>query len=100
MSDLFCPACGREETTGTVYPPHCTCGGLWSARDLNSYRVRSDRSASFVTPLWRDPRDPRLWWKREDLSRTGSFKDRGAETLIGLARRAGAARLVLDSSGS
>jgi threonine synthase len=100
MSDLFCPACGREETTGAIYPPRCRCGGLWSARDPEAYRVPRDPVAVFLTPLWLDPRDPRLWWKREDLSRTGSFKDRGADVLVGLARRAGASRLVVDSSGS
>jgi threonine synthase len=51
-------------------------------------------------PLWPDPSDHGLVWKREDLNPTGSFKDRGAETLIEVARDAGAERLVLDSSGS
>ncbi len=52
------------------------------------------------TPLWPDPVDRDLLWKREDLNRTGSFKDRGAEALAAVAVQAGATRLVVDSSGS
>jgi threonine synthase len=52
------------------------------------------------TPLWPDPRDAGLLWKREDLNRTGSFKDRGASVLAALAVQCGARKLVLDSSGS
>jgi len=39
-------------------------------------------------------------WKREDLQRTGSFKDRGASVLAALARERGAGEAVVDSSGS
>lgn len=98
MNDLWCPRCGGETGTGPVYPPFCACGGLWRARRPSDYRV--DRASGFVTPVWKDPREALVWWKREDLSRTGSFKDRGAECVIGLAKRAGATRLVVDSSGS
>ncbi|HET9235303.1 MAG TPA: pyridoxal-phosphate dependent enzyme, partial [Candidatus Eisenbacteria bacterium] len=100
MNDLWCPRCGGEAKTGSVYPPLCTCGGLWNARRPSDYRVNRDPAQRFVTPVWKDPRESNVWWKREDLSRTGSFKDRGAESLIGLAKRAGASRLVVDSSGS
>jgi threonine synthase len=100
VADLVCPACGREESTGPTYPPVCTCGGLWQARDPRSYRVETNPAERFETPIWKDPQAEEVWWKREDYSRTGSFKDRGAETLIGLAARVGAKRLVVDSSGS
>ena len=100
MNDLGCPRCDGEASTGPVYPPVCACGGLWRARPSSDYRVERDRAGRFVTPVWKDPRDAAVWWKREDLSRTGSFKDRGAACLIGLAKRVGASRLVVDSSGS
>jgi len=100
VGDLVCRACGREETTGPVYPPGCSCGGLWRARDPEAYRLARNPTERYETPLWKDPRAENVWWKREDHSRTGSFKDRGAETLIGLANRVGARRLVVDSSGS
>lgn len=100
MNDLWCPRCDGEAKTGPVYPPRCACGGLWRAREPSAYRVERDRASHFVTPVWKDPREHAVWWKREDLSRTGSFKDRGAESLIRLAKRVGASRLVMDSSGS
>jgi len=53
-----------------------------------------------MTPLWKDPADNRITWKREDLNPTGSFKDRGAESLMDVAVRSGARELVLDSSGN
>ena len=100
MNDLWCLRCDAEAKTGPVYPPLCACGGLWRARQPSEYRAPREASERFVTPIWKDPRDPEVWWKREDLSRTGSFKDRGAQCLIGLAKRVGASELVVDSSGS
>lgn len=100
MGDLVCSACGGEGRTGPVYPPTCDCGGLWQARSPETYRLERDPAERYETPIWKDPVTENLWWKREDYSRTGSFKDRGAETLIGLASRVGAKRLVVDSSGS
>jgi threonine synthase len=98
MGDLLCPACGAEATTGPTYPPRCACGSLWSARDPEGYLEGIPAAAP--TPVWSDPGDAALWWKREDLTRTGSFKDRGAEVLVRAALRGGATALVLDSSGS
>jgi threonine synthase len=99
VSDLLCVACGRTSRTAAVYPPRCVCGGLWSAADPSLYAIRS-ADVGAPTPLWPDPVDRDLLWKREDLNRTGSFKDRGADTLAAVALRAGATRLVVDSSGS
>jgi threonine synthase len=102
MNDLVCPACGREGRTGATWPYRCVCGGLWSARDPEAYAIpgASDREARPPTPLWEDPARPGTLWKREDLQRTGSFKDRGAAVLARLARERGASRVVVDSSGS
>ena len=100
MGDLVCTACGGEATTGPTYPPVCRCGGLWRARDPEAYRLEREPAERFETPIWKDPQADNVWWKREDYSRTGSFKDRGAQTLIALASRVGARRLVVDSSGS
>jgi len=96
MNRLRCPGCGAVAVTGPTYPPRCGCGREWGvAEDVPpSVFAREPR------PLWPDPRDPELLWMREDLNPTGSFKDRGAEVLIGVALAAGARRLVLDSSGS
>ena len=96
MNDLRCPACGREGRTGPTYPYRCLCGGLWSMTDPGVYPVE----ATWTTPIWPDPIDPDLLWKREDLGVTGSFKDRGAAVLVPLAARCGADALLVDSSGS
>lgn len=100
--DLRCPGCAGEAATGATYPSRCSCGDLWIARDAEVYGgLATDRGpAGFITPLWPDPRDPDLLWKREDLNRTGSFKDRGAEVLVDLAVKRGARSGVVDSSGS
>ena len=73
---------------------------MWRAAAVGSAETEAGRGADGAAPLWPDPGDPRLWWKREDLNRTGSFKDRGAAVLAAVATAAGAERLVLDSSGS
>jgi threonine synthase len=98
--DLRCSACGREETSGPIYPPTCACGGLWQAINPAIYLQGIPDDLAHRTPIWRDPRDAALFWKREDYLRTGSFKDRGAVVLVAWARRCGATRLVADSSGS
>ncbi len=102
MNDLLCPACGREARTGPTYPFRCICGGLWIARAPELYPVSEagDEGVQPPIPLWADPGDARLRWKREDLNATGSFKDRGAAVLAAVAQRAGAEALVVDSSGS
>lgn len=98
MTDLVCARCGRTERTEAVYPARCSCGGLW---DLPGTAAAPAAAPDAVpTPLWEDPEEPGLVWKREDLNPTGSFKDRGAEVLAALGRERGAARFVLDSSGS
>lgn len=99
MNDLRCPACGREAATGVTYPYRCLCGGLWSAAG-GAYRDLLAEARRVPTPLWRDPQRPDVVWKREDLGPTGSFKDRGAAVLIGLAASVGARNLIVDSSGS
>lgn len=96
-NDLLCPECGREARTGAVYPFTCICGGLWTA---NPEADAFPASGFHPTPLWRDPRYPSIWWKREDLNPTGSFKDRGAVVLAALAAECGAEQMVVDSSGS
>jgi threonine synthase len=96
MTDLFCPRCRRTARTEATYPPRCSCGGLWGLGGDPGVDV----IAAVPTPLWDDPVDPGLVWKREDLNATGSFKDRGADVLAALAAARGAERFVLDSSGS
>ena len=102
MNDLVCRSCGREGRTGPTWPVRCLCGGLWSAAAPELYPAPGVEEEGVIepVPLWPDPMDHDLWWKREDLNGTGSFKDRGATVLAAVAERSGARSLVLDSSGS
>lgn len=96
MMDLLCTRCGGMARTEATYPPRCSCGGLWGPGEDSGVPA----PPAFPTPLWEDPVDPGLVWKREDQNATGSFKDRGADVLAALAVARGARRFVLDSSGS
>ena len=96
MNKLNCGSCGEIVETTAVYPPRSRCGALWSIPNL----MTGSLDGHGATPLWQDPEEADLVWKREDLNLTGSFKDRGAGSLAGIARAAGATTLVMDSSGS
>ena len=52
------------------------------------------------TPLLRFRNDADLWLKCDHLLPTGSFKDRGAEVVTGLAVELGVEQVVVDSSGN
>ena len=95
MNNIEC-GCGRRLIPGPVYSPECDCGGLWSFGSSPA----PPEPTPWTAPLWKDPVDPSLFWKREDLNPTGSFKDRGAHALAGWAQEYGATSLVADSSGS
>jgi threonine synthase len=53
-----------------------------------------------LTPLVAAPGRPGVALKLDHVMPTGSFKDRGAVLLVGLADRLGVSRLVADSSGN
>jgi threonine synthase len=52
------------------------------------------------TPLLRWKEDADVWLKCDHLLPTGSFKDRGAEVMTGLAVELGVEEMVVDSSGN
>lgn len=53
-----------------------------------------------ATPLVRWSRTDDVWLKCDHLLPTGSFKDRGAQVIAGLALDLGARHVVVDSSGN
>ena len=80
-----------------------TTAGTWSGRGLWRYRadllirgepVTLGEGATPIVPY------EKLRLKLEGISPTGSFKDRGAATVITAARAAGARTVVEDSSGN
>jgi threonine synthase len=98
VPDLVCSACGLR-TSPDPRRFRCACGGVVDL-DGPADVVPVDLGA-VATPLVRLP-DPDLdvRLKLEGLSATGSFKDRGAATLIGFLAGAGVERAVADSSGN
>jgi threonine synthase len=116
---LGCPDCGRTYPAGPDEPWRCDCGsplelpeptlpdrpievdasrGLWAFEEL----LPVDRTVSLgegFTPLVDAPE----WaasFKLEYVFPTGSFKDRGATTLLSRAADLGVARVLEDSSGN
>ena len=115
-----CSACGRSwALTELVW--RCSCGGLLdlvgpvvdplpagpgpaAASPLVRYRDALPAGAAAVdlgmavTPV--GELRPGWWVKADYEHPTGSFKDRGAAVMVGLAAALGVARLVVDSSGN
>ncbi len=100
-----CVRCGRAWALADA-PWSCPCGGLL---DLIGpvvdplaapwpYPWEKVSLGEAPTPI-RELR-PGLWVKMEQHLPTGSFKARGAATMIGLAAGLGARRVVVDSSGN
>ncbi len=100
-----CARCGRAWALADA-PWSCPCGGLL---DLTGpvidplaepwpYPWEKVTLGEAPTPI-RELR-PGLWVKMEQHLPTGSFKARGAATMIGLAAGLGARRVVVDSSGN
>ncbi len=91
-----CVACGSR------WPPdatrwRCDCGGALVLADDGGASVEPVSMGEGSTPLV-DLGRARA--KDETVNPTGSFKDRGAAVLLGLARAVGAEWVVADSSGN
>ncbi|WP_049934962.1 pyridoxal-phosphate dependent enzyme [Haloplanus natans] len=118
-ADLVCPDCGRTFADRW----RCSCGaplefasaprpdgpapefaafdsrrGLWAFSDFLPVERRVTLGEGF-TPLVEAP-DPNVSFKLEYVSPTGSFKDRGAATVVSRAVELGADRVIEDSSGN
>ena len=120
---LRCPACGATYDGGPAEPWRCSCGhaldfaadprpaggppafedldtrrGLWAFADFLPMERRVTLGEGF-TPLVEAPG----WdatFKLESLLPSGSFKDRGATTMLSRAAALGVDRVVEDSSGN
>lgn len=121
--EYVCANCGRRHPiTDTRY--QCSCGGylevagtemfdraVLAGRDVTIWRYREafglPATAAAVslgegrTPLIERAIDGRnAYLKLDYMQPTGSFKDRGATVLVSLAKLAGVAEVVEDSSGN
>ncbi|ADJ13697.1 pyridoxal-phosphate dependent enzyme [Halalkalicoccus jeotgali] len=122
-SDLFCPACERTYAAGVDEPWRCSCGGpleladrplpegpppafseldtrrgLWAFSEFMPISREITLGEGF-TPLVSAP-EWNAAFKLEYVFPTGSFKDRGATTLLSRAAELGVERVLEDSSGN
>ncbi|MCL7417771.1 MAG: threonine synthase [Halalkalicoccus sp.] len=123
VSNLICPACSRTYPASPDEPWRCSCGhplelaerplpggpppafseldtrrGLWAFSAFVPIERRVTLGEGF-TPLVSAPE----WdaaFKLEYVFPTGSFKDRGATTLLSRAAELGAETVIEDSSGN
>ncbi|MFC7224448.1 pyridoxal-phosphate dependent enzyme [Halalkalicoccus sp. GCM10025322] len=121
--DLACPSCGRTYPAGADEPWRCVCGsplefdasagldrprpapadvdarrGLWAFEELLSVSPAASLGEGF-TPLVDAP-EWNAGFKLEYVFPTGSFKDRGATTLLSRAAALDVSRVLEDSSGN
>lgn len=98
---FYCEKCKK------VYPINstsyqCSCGGLFRLYKEPTDKISEDISiGEIITPLL--PLSfgkQKFLFKMENLNPTGSFKARGAKTLINLIQKAGIKHIIEDSSGN
>jgi threonine synthase len=100
-----CTRCGRAWAV-TDAPWLCSCGGLLDlvgpAIDplAEPWPYPWERVTLREAPTPTRQVRPGLWVKMEQHLPTGSFKARGAESMIGLAAALGVHRVIVDSSGN
>lgn len=78
----------------------CDCGGLLGLAPTGSSPAPVAVGAGSTPEEVVHVGGRRVRAKLEHVAPTGSFKDRGAEVLVGLAVAVGASRLVVDSTGN
>ena len=101
VRDLSCPTCGGLFDIEYDFPPSAEAPRLPFTRPEE--RVRLGEGNTPVVELRRLGGElglGRLWAKLEQVSPTGSFKDRGSTVLISVAREHGVTEFVEDSSGN
>lgn len=98
---FYCEKCKKQYPMNTS-EYRCKCGGLFHLFKEEGARLASEISiGASVTNLLRiDINDMDFYLKMENLQPTGSFKDRGARTMISELHELGIQRIALDSAGN
>ncbi|TYZ29252.1 pyridoxal-phosphate dependent enzyme [Selenomonas caprae] len=98
---FYCEKCKKQYPLNS-HSYMCECGGMFRLhKDTDDEPVHEISLGEFQTPLL-PFRDGKLEFllKLENLLPTGSFKDRGAYTLINEIHHLGVKKIALDSAGN
>lgn len=97
---FYCEKCKKQYPLNT-HAIRCSCGGLFRLHKDPEDVVPQDVSIGhMVTPLVpMNAGGIEVLLKLENLQPTGSYKDRGAATLVSVAKSLGITKIALDSAG-
>lgn len=98
---FYCEKCKKEyPLNSTSY--HCSCGGLFRLYKNNNEIMPTEVSIGEVeTPLLPIKFGKQeFFFKMENLNPTGSFKARGAKTMISILKDLNVKHIIEDSSGN
>ena len=97
---FYCEKCKKQYPLNT-HAIRCSCGGLFRLHKDPEDVVPQDVSIGhMVTPLVpMNVGGIEVLLKLENLQPTGSYKDRGAATLVSVAKSLGITKIALDSAG-
>lgn len=98
---FYCEKCKKEYPLAS-HAYQCECGGMFQLhKDPSETFDEPITLGNFVTPILPLEADGKEFLlKLENLLPTGSFKDRGAKTLINTIHSVGIKKIALDSSGN
>lgn len=98
---FYCGKCNKIYPMDTFHYK-CECGGLFKlSKEINESVEQTISLGEMVTPLLKiNLLGMELFLKLDYLRPTGSFKDRGAFTLINQLKNMGINKIVEDSSGN
>jgi len=98
---FYCEKCDKQYPLDS-HSYMCACGGLFQLhKEENDQPVRDITIGEGVTPLLKmNTGGLDVLLKMESMQPTGSFKDRGAYTLINEINKLGIKKIALDSAGN
>ena len=97
---FYCEKCKKQYPLNT-HSIRCSCGGLFRLhKDPDEIVPDGVSIGHMITPLVRaQAGNIEVLLKLENLQPTGSYKDRGAATLVSVAKSLGIEKIALDTAG-
>lgn len=98
---FYCEKCKKEYPLNSI-SYHCSCGGLFRLYKNSTDPITPEVSIGEIeTPLIPIKFGKQeFFFKMENLNPTGSFKARGAKTMISILKNLGIKHIIEDSSGN